>query len=253
MTKTNTCSTIEMPASLRSENFSPSARNAARVPFGISVRLRRNPHLSRRRESGLRSAVASGLQDYWDSRQAAIEKHKKELDPLSIQPPPTPPPPPKDRDLCGEIKTVLFKEKRDHAFDRGRFYILFQVSLANHGRDELFVENWRLSVELNDSAVGFTESEAIPQGWTWKTEDCRETFTDLNSTAHKYSYGAPNSGWLLFAFSGSSAWGDGYGYTGIPMAPYNASFVITATDTLQNKHVITRKSQLYSAHGEIIS
>ena len=33
-----------MPASLRSENCSPSARNAVRVPFGISVRLRRNPH-----------------------------------------------------------------------------------------------------------------------------------------------------------------------------------------------------------------
>jgi GNAT superfamily N-acetyltransferase len=33
-----------MPASLRSENCSPSARNAVRVPVGISVRLRRNPH-----------------------------------------------------------------------------------------------------------------------------------------------------------------------------------------------------------------
>ena len=34
-----------MPASLRSENCSPSARNAVRVPFGISVRLRRNPQI----------------------------------------------------------------------------------------------------------------------------------------------------------------------------------------------------------------
>jgi len=33
-----------MPASLRSELCSPSARNAVRVPFGISVLLRRNPH-----------------------------------------------------------------------------------------------------------------------------------------------------------------------------------------------------------------
>ena len=32
-----------MPASLRSENCSPSARNAVRVAFGITVRLRRNP------------------------------------------------------------------------------------------------------------------------------------------------------------------------------------------------------------------
>jgi hypothetical protein len=32
-----------VPASLRSENCSPSARNAVRVPSGISVRLRRNP------------------------------------------------------------------------------------------------------------------------------------------------------------------------------------------------------------------
>ena len=38
--------TIEVPASLRSENCSPSARNAVRVPSGISVRLRRNPQLS---------------------------------------------------------------------------------------------------------------------------------------------------------------------------------------------------------------
>jgi len=43
LTKTNTCCTIEVPASLRSENCSPSVRNAVRVPFGISVRLRRNP------------------------------------------------------------------------------------------------------------------------------------------------------------------------------------------------------------------
>ena len=35
---------ILVPASLRSDNCSPSARNAVRVPFGISVRLRRNPH-----------------------------------------------------------------------------------------------------------------------------------------------------------------------------------------------------------------
>ena len=46
MTKPNTYDRIEMPASLRSEHFSPSARNAVRVPFGISVHLRRNPHPS---------------------------------------------------------------------------------------------------------------------------------------------------------------------------------------------------------------
>ncbi len=43
LTKPNTSRTIELPASLRSENCSPSARNAVRVPFGISVHLRRNP------------------------------------------------------------------------------------------------------------------------------------------------------------------------------------------------------------------
>lgn len=43
LTKPNTSRTIEVPASLRSENCSPSARNAVRVPSGISVRLRRNP------------------------------------------------------------------------------------------------------------------------------------------------------------------------------------------------------------------
>src|ERR1700681_2531636 len=41
----NTSCTIEVPASLRSEICSPSARNAVRVPPGISVRLRRNPQL----------------------------------------------------------------------------------------------------------------------------------------------------------------------------------------------------------------
>src|SRR5207245_2146163 len=34
---------IEVPASLRSEDCSPSPWNAVRVPSGISVRLRRNP------------------------------------------------------------------------------------------------------------------------------------------------------------------------------------------------------------------
>ena len=43
LTKTNSSRTIEMPASLCSEYCSPSARNAVRVPFGISVRFRRNP------------------------------------------------------------------------------------------------------------------------------------------------------------------------------------------------------------------
>jgi hypothetical protein len=47
LTKPNASGTIEMPASLRSENCSPSARNAVRVPFGISVHLRRNPHPAR--------------------------------------------------------------------------------------------------------------------------------------------------------------------------------------------------------------
>jgi hypothetical protein len=45
LTKPNTSSTIEMPASLRSERCSPSDRNAVRAPVGISVRLRRNPHI----------------------------------------------------------------------------------------------------------------------------------------------------------------------------------------------------------------
>jgi hypothetical protein len=40
LTKPNTSGTIKKPASLRSENRSPSARNAVRVPFGISVRQR---------------------------------------------------------------------------------------------------------------------------------------------------------------------------------------------------------------------
>ncbi len=48
LTKPNTYGTIETPASLRSEHCSPSARNAVRVPFGISVRLRRNPQLRQR-------------------------------------------------------------------------------------------------------------------------------------------------------------------------------------------------------------
>jgi hypothetical protein len=46
LTKPNTSCTIEVPASLRSEDCSPSARNAVRVPFGISLRLRRNPHIA---------------------------------------------------------------------------------------------------------------------------------------------------------------------------------------------------------------
>src|SRR5260370_27920191 len=52
ISKPNTSGTIKVPASLRSERCSPSARNAVRVPVGISVRLRRNPHRvgTRRRE-----------------------------------------------------------------------------------------------------------------------------------------------------------------------------------------------------------
>ncbi|MDX2020982.1 MAG: hypothetical protein SF187_12145, partial [Deltaproteobacteria bacterium] len=44
LTIVNAYSTIERPASLRSEHRSPSARNAVRVPFGIRVHLRWNPH-----------------------------------------------------------------------------------------------------------------------------------------------------------------------------------------------------------------
>ena len=46
LTKPNTSWTIAMPASLRSEHCSPSARNAVRVPYGISVCLRRNPQVT---------------------------------------------------------------------------------------------------------------------------------------------------------------------------------------------------------------
>src|SRR6266481_2950172 len=49
LTKPNTSGTIKVPASLRSERCSPSARNTVRVAVGISVRLRRNPHLGRTR------------------------------------------------------------------------------------------------------------------------------------------------------------------------------------------------------------
>src|SRR4029077_11242581 len=45
LTNANTSCTIDVPASLRSENCSPSARNAVRVPPGISVRLQRNPQV----------------------------------------------------------------------------------------------------------------------------------------------------------------------------------------------------------------
>src|SRR6266853_3514346 len=45
LTKPNTSGTIKVPASLRSERCSPSARNTVRVVVGISVRLRRNPQL----------------------------------------------------------------------------------------------------------------------------------------------------------------------------------------------------------------
>src|SRR5260370_4753464 len=54
ISKPNTSGTIKVPASLRSERCSPSARNAVRVPVGISVRLRRNPH-NKDRSQGLGS------------------------------------------------------------------------------------------------------------------------------------------------------------------------------------------------------
>jgi hypothetical protein len=58
-----------VPASLRSEDCSPSARNAVRVPFGITVRLRRNPQYrpggrkpaARRRPDAPVPGPASGL------------------------------------------------------------------------------------------------------------------------------------------------------------------------------------------------
>ena len=43
--KSNTSGTIEVPASIRSENRSPSAWNAVRVSCGRSVRLHRNAQL----------------------------------------------------------------------------------------------------------------------------------------------------------------------------------------------------------------
>lgn len=45
----NTSSTIKLPPSLRSDDCSRSVRNAVRVAFGISVRLRQNPHYSDQR------------------------------------------------------------------------------------------------------------------------------------------------------------------------------------------------------------
>src|SRR5438105_4300534 len=62
LTNANTSCTIEVPASLRSERCSPSARNAVRVPFGISVRLRRNPHDNDRGQKSLRNTVGSRQQ-----------------------------------------------------------------------------------------------------------------------------------------------------------------------------------------------
>ncbi len=61
LTKPNTSGTIELPASLRSECCSPSARNAVRVPFGISVRLRRNPQRDAPSEPKQPSTATSDL------------------------------------------------------------------------------------------------------------------------------------------------------------------------------------------------
>ena len=63
MTKPNTSCTIEVPASLRSESCSPSARNAVRVPSGMSVHLRRNPQQGAVWVVGERDGAALGVGD----------------------------------------------------------------------------------------------------------------------------------------------------------------------------------------------
>src|SRR5271166_5968312 len=48
LTIPNTCATITLSASLRSDCCSPSLRNAVRLPSGIDVHSHRNTHTSQR-------------------------------------------------------------------------------------------------------------------------------------------------------------------------------------------------------------
>src|SRR5260370_37904096 len=76
ISKPNTTGTIKVPASLRSERCSPSARNAVRVPVGISVRLRRNPHQgSTSRISTSRLLVPTRCRRGSDTLEAGADSH----------------------------------------------------------------------------------------------------------------------------------------------------------------------------------
>ena len=80
-TNANTSCTIEVPASLRSENCSPSARNAVRVPPGISVRLQRNPQLAAELSPVIRAAVVPLLAEVeaLNQRIAAYDRQLEQL------------------------------------------------------------------------------------------------------------------------------------------------------------------------------
>src|SRR5271166_3352499 len=60
LTIPNTCSTITVSASLRSDCCSPSLRNAVRLSSGIAVHLHRNTHLQARAKEGMRRGDESG-------------------------------------------------------------------------------------------------------------------------------------------------------------------------------------------------
>ena len=59
LTIPNTCSTINVSASLRSDCCSPSLRNAVRLPSGIDVHLHRNTHHAVRRTAHVHERLRS--------------------------------------------------------------------------------------------------------------------------------------------------------------------------------------------------
>lgn len=227
------------------------------VPPNGYVRVDDDERLVRAVKAGIR-AFATERESEREAEPPATEVQRAETELPSPTSPPASVQQPKDRDLRGKINFILFRKQVGGWGSSTDFDVLLNLTLTNHGKDPVIVNTWSLAIRIGSPEVGSTKNQKIPPSMLWqKLDGSAEPISDddLMSHVRRYENGVPNTGWLLFSFSGYRSyvlWTPGYDDEGIPVAPYNAEFTVLARDTLGQDHVLVMGPWLYSSRGEII-
>ncbi len=154
-----------------------------------------------------------------------------------------------DADLSIDIKEVLFTRTGGGLLaGTGKDVIVFRIAVTNRGHDEPAAAKWNLTVRIGKTKNDTDATMSIPGNWVVRRETSYvstqdEAMIDIvaASQTSEFRRGIPKIGWIAFTM---------YSEHGA-VAPYNADYAITITDSLGNKHVGILAATRYVAKGTI--